>query len=203
MSVKERRARQKQATREGILASAREIARLDGWGAVTIRRIADSIEYTPPVIYQYFRSKDAILIAVQSIGFEELAAALIAAGKDARDQTERLIEMGRAYWRFAEQSPELYEIMHGWESAALPMEETLKGARISAGIVQDALEEWAAEKEIWLPDLEGTVEVLWALLLGFISVRKLDRVGGGPERAEHLAVQAVRDLLFAWTSRSK
>ena len=198
MSIKERRERQKQATRESILAAAREIARAEGWGAVTIRRIADTIEYSPPVIYEYFASKDTILAALQGIGFEELADTMQKAGRDAENQTERAVQMGLAYWRFAQRSPELYQVMHGWESAALSLDETLVGARKGGAVVQEALEEWAKEKKITLADPQGAVETLWAVLLGLITIKNLDRLGGDQERAEQLAAQAVKALLFAW-----
>ena len=201
MGVKERRERQKQETREGILAAARKVAREGGWGAVTIRRVAEMIEYSPPIIYEYFASKDALLGDVQRIGFDLLADAMRASGNGVADPAERMAQMGRAYWRFAHESPELFQVMHGWDSTAVPMERTLAGARKSAAVVYEALEDWARAEGVTLHDPQGAVETLWALLHGLITVGMLDRVGGGPERAEGLAVQALQDLLFAWRSR--
>ncbi|WP_216329771.1 TetR family transcriptional regulator, partial [Deinococcus aestuarii] len=51
MTAQARRARHKQATREGILQAALTIGEQEGWAAVTIRRIADAVEYTSPIIY--------------------------------------------------------------------------------------------------------------------------------------------------------
>ena len=223
MSAKERRDRQKQATREGILSAARKIARTEGWGAATIRRIADTIEYTPPVIYEYFASKDAILAALQRIGFEQLAEVMEDDGKKATDQkatdqkatdqkatdqkatdqTERLVQMGLAYWRFARHSPELYQVMHGWESALLPLEETLVGARKVSAVVEEVLEKWAEETGTIVSDPQGAVETMWALLLGLVAIKNMDRLGGDLGRAEVLVAQAIRDLLFAWANRPK
>lgn len=201
MGVKERRERQKEATREGILAAARQIARTEGWQAVTIRRIAESIEYSPPTIYEYFAGKDAILHEVQREGFDQLADAVRRAAEQASRPAERLEEIGRAYWRFTQQQPELYQVMDGADSAGLPTEETLNGARKVAAVVYEALEEWTQAGEIVLHDPQGAVETLWALLHGLVSVATLNRVGGGPERAERLAVQATKDLLFAWAAK--
>ena len=201
MGAKERRERQKEATREGILAAARTIARAEGWPAVTIRRIADMIEYSPPTIYEYFSGKDAILSALQREGFDQLAEALRRAAEQTADPAERLEEIGRAYWRFTQQQPEMYQIMDGTDSAGLPTEETLSGGREAAAVVYQALEEWAQAREIVMPDPQGAVETLWALLHGLVAVTLLDRVGGGPERAERLAVQATKDLLFAWAAK--
>ena len=203
MGAKERRERQKEATREGILAAARQIARAEGWPAVTIRRIADSIEYSPPIIYEYFSGKEAILRVLQREGFDLLTEALRRAAEQATDPAERLEEIGKAFWRFAQQQPELYQVMDGTDSAGVPTEETLNGGRQAAAVVYEALEQWAEAHEIVLHDPQGAVETLWALLHGLIAVTLLDRVGGGPERAERLAIQAMKDLLFAWGSRSQ
>src|SRR4028119_232930 len=54
MGIKERRQRQKETLRSGILAAAREIASTEGWRAVTIRKIAARVEYSPPGIYEDF-----------------------------------------------------------------------------------------------------------------------------------------------------
>ena len=203
MGAKERRERQKEATRKGILTAARSIARVEGWQAVTIRRIADSIEYSPPTIYEYFTNKDAILSEVQREGFDQLTEAMSRAAEQATDTTERMEQIAMASWQFAQQQPELYQVMHGADSAGLPTEETLAGARKAAAVVYESLEQWAQAGEIVLHDPQGAVETLWALLHGMAAVTLLDRVGGGPERAERLVVQAARDLLFAWASRGQ
>ena len=70
MGTKQRREREKQEVREGILAGAREIALQEGWQAVTIRKVAERIEYSPPTIYEYFENKEAILLELLRQGFE-------------------------------------------------------------------------------------------------------------------------------------
>jgi len=201
MGVKERRERQKEATREGILTAARSIARTEGWPAVTIRRIADMIEYSPPTIYEYFAGKDAILSEVQREGFDQLTEAMRQAAEQTSDPAERLEQIGRAYWRFTQQQPELYQVMDGADSSGLPTAETLNGGRKAAAVVYKALEQWAQAHGVVLQDPQGAVETLWALLHGLAAVSRLDRVGGGPERAEWLAAQATKDLLFAWAAK--
>ncbi len=203
MGTKERRERQKEATRDGILAAARAIARTEGWPSVTIRRIADIIEYSPPTIYEYFAGKDAILSALQREGFDQLTETIRRAAEQTPDPAERLERIGRAYWRFTQQQPELYQVMDGTDSAGLPTEETLQGGRKAAAVVYEALEQWAIGKQIVLLDPQGAVETLWALLNGMVSVSGLDRVRGGAERAEHLALQGMRDLLFAWAAKKE
>jgi len=83
LGIKERRQRQRQELRAGILAAAREIASSEGWQAVTIRKIAALIEYSPPVIYEYFASKEEILLESMRTGYAEQLRAVEAAGEAA------------------------------------------------------------------------------------------------------------------------
>src|SRR5215831_9675639 len=71
-----RRERERQELRGQILRAAREIARAEGWQAVTVRKIADQVEYSPAAIYEYFDSKEAILYALMVEGFRLILAEL-------------------------------------------------------------------------------------------------------------------------------
>lgn len=205
MSTKERRERQKQATFDGILSAARQIARADGWQAVTIRRVAEMIEYTPPIVYEYFPSKNALLGELQRQGFALLAGQMIQArsieGDGGGDALESILRMVDAYWRFAREQSDLYQLMDGWSSASLPLDKTLAGATQVAEVAQSCLEEWAAGQGVRLPDPEGAVDVLWALLHGLVTVDMMGRLGGGNERVRHLARETVTDLLSAWSAK--
>ncbi len=108
MGIKQRREREKQEVRQGILTAAREIALHEGWQSVTIRKVAERIEYSPSMIYEYFASKEAILLELLREGFRQLTIALKAARNSAEDRGERLIRMGEAYWEFAMRNRELY-----------------------------------------------------------------------------------------------
>lgn len=201
MGIKERRQRQKQATREGILSAAREIARSEGWDAVTIRRVAAQIEYSPPVIYEYFQGKDDLLAEIQRQGFELLAEMMRQSAEQTGDKLDRLFRMADTYWRFAHDQAELERIMHGWESASLPLETTFAGANIPAAVVLEALQEWAESEGFTLTDPEGAVEIVWALMHGMLSIETMGRTDG-ESRSKQLCFQAIHDLLAAWKARN-
>ena len=61
MASKERIQRLKDETRTNILEASIDIVKEEGWQALSMRKIADKIEYTAPIIYEYFANKDAIL----------------------------------------------------------------------------------------------------------------------------------------------
>lgn len=200
MSTTERRERQKQATRNSILGAARQIARAEGWGAVTVRRVAERVEYAPPIIYEYFASKDALLEELQRLGFEQLADSLRHASEETGDSEARLLQMADAYWSFAQGQPELHQLMHDLSSVRVPLAKTLSAATLAGDIAQQALEHWAESRHVTLPDPAGAVETLWGLLHGLTSAAMLGRLGGGDERARRLAQEGIKNLLFAWAA---
>lgn len=113
MGVRERRERERQELRRAILDAAGEIAAAEGWQAVTIRRVAEKIEYSPPIIYEYFNSKEQIVIELLREGFRQMLADMCAARDAHADPVEAVVAMGKAYWEFALRHPEMHLGMHG------------------------------------------------------------------------------------------
>jgi AcrR family transcriptional regulator len=113
MASKDRILRQKEETRSNILEAAYAIVKEEGWQGLSMRKIADKIEYTAPIIYEYFSNKDAILNELTGKGFLKLAKEL----QQARDKFEKpedqLEAMWMAYWDFAFTDTEMYQVMFG------------------------------------------------------------------------------------------
>ena len=72
MGIKERQERDREAVRRAILDAARELFVTEGYQNVSIRKIAERIEYSPAAIYLYFPSKDDIFFALAEEGFRLL-----------------------------------------------------------------------------------------------------------------------------------
>src|SRR5262245_24221343 len=72
MGIKERQERDREAVRRSILDAARELFTAEGYLSVSIRKIAERIEYSPAAIYSYFPSKDDIFFALAEEGFRLL-----------------------------------------------------------------------------------------------------------------------------------
>lgn len=110
MGVKERKAREKQDKRELILRSAHQIFVDRGFDDVSIRNIADDIEYSPSTIYLYFKDKNEIFYALHTEAFKvfnDYVAEIMAIP----DPFDRLIALGRKFMAFARKYPKYYEIM--------------------------------------------------------------------------------------------
>jgi AcrR family transcriptional regulator len=113
MGVRERRQREREELRLAILDTAREIAAAEGWSAVTIRRVAEKIEYSPPVIYEHFSSKEQIVLELFRRGFRELLEEMRAARDAHTDPVEGLRAIGQVFWSFSVAHPEMHLGMHG------------------------------------------------------------------------------------------
>src|SRR5205823_8433300 len=74
MGIKERQERDREAVSRAILDAARELFVSEGYRNVSIRKIAEKIEYSPAAIYGYFPSKDDIFYALAEEGFHLLHA---------------------------------------------------------------------------------------------------------------------------------
>ncbi|HEY4112280.1 TetR/AcrR family transcriptional regulator [Puia sp.] len=113
MGITDRKLRQKEEVRASILDAAWEMVVTDGWHSFSIRKVADAIEYSVPVIYSHFENKDAILLEFNRKGFQLLTDALIAAKAGQPLPANQIRAMGRAYWDFAFRNKEYYQLMFG------------------------------------------------------------------------------------------
>src|SRR5580698_2991027 len=96
MGIKERHERDREAVERSILDAARELFVAEGYPNVSIRKIAERIEYSPAALYAYFRSKDDIFFALAEEGFRLLSG--IAPRVDERLQ-EPLARVRDFFWR--------------------------------------------------------------------------------------------------------
>ncbi|WP_434106385.1 TetR/AcrR family transcriptional regulator [Paraburkholderia caffeinilytica] len=110
MGIVERKNRQKQALRERILDAARRIVIREGFAALSMRKIADAIEYSPATLYLHFASRDEIVQALCAEGYAQLLATFVPLAQIA-DPAERLKALGRAYVAFGVAHPETYRLI--------------------------------------------------------------------------------------------
>ena len=110
MGPKERREREREEIRTLILDAARELFATEGVEAVTMRRIADRIEYSPTAIYFHFRDKESLLAELCECDFRNFAHGFTVLAQIA-DPLERLRAIGRAYVEFGLSNPSHYRWM--------------------------------------------------------------------------------------------
>ena len=108
MGVKERKARQKKYLRQEILDAASELFVQEGYEQVSMRRIADRIEYSPTTIYLYFKDKSELLEQVCHEAFSKLSLLLKRILEQSGDPVEHLKKGLIAYVHFGVENPHQY-----------------------------------------------------------------------------------------------
>src|SRR5215203_4203272 len=114
MGIKERQERDREAVRRAILDAARDLFVSEGYGNVSIRKIAERIEYSPAAIYSYFPSKDDIFFALAEEGFHLLFDSACPGEPPPGEAGEPIDAVRAAFWHFYEFSrrhPEYFALM--------------------------------------------------------------------------------------------
>src|SRR5580765_6562626 len=99
MGTKERREREREELRTKILDAARELFAKEGYEAVSMRRIAEAIEYSPTAIYVHFKDKAELMRELCHEDFSKLDAGNPDA-LETTDPVERIRALGRMYIHF-------------------------------------------------------------------------------------------------------
>ncbi|MGJ1204126.1 TetR/AcrR family transcriptional regulator [Sphingobacterium lactis] len=173
MGLTERKQRQQQELKERIIQSSREIVENEGWAALSIRKIADAIEYSVPVIYKHFENKEAIASYFVIEGFEILEAKIVAEVNREENAASQIKSMATAYWCFAVENPKHYEIMFGLGIPSCEM--TVESMEIKAvsdsmlAIIDTAIAE-SGKKGI---DRYLKLRTLWSILHGIVALELL------------------------------
>jgi len=110
LGPRERREREREEIRTRILDAARELFASEGVDSVTMRRIAERIEYSPTAIYFHFRDKDALLAELCDCDFRSFAEGFQVIARIA-DPVARLRAAGEAYVDFGLKNPSHYRLM--------------------------------------------------------------------------------------------
>lgn len=194
MASKDRIARQKDETRLNILESALVIVKREGWNALSMRKIADRIEYTAPIIYEYFENKEGILIELTRKGFINLAVEIRLAQSEHDNAEEQLEAMWKAYWNFAFKNKELYQLMYGVAMNVCVFKKTLAEAEATDNLFFQVIEK--------LITVENSTENLvcrkyytfWSVIHGLISINLVNK-GRDEAMNQRILKDAIRGII--------
>jgi AcrR family transcriptional regulator len=202
MGTKERQRRDRDRLHQAILTAARDLFVTEGYRNVSMRKIADRIEYSPAAIYSYFPSKDDIFFALAEEGFRLLAQHLLEAIQRVDDPLERLRRGLWAFYEFSKTNPEYFELMfidrsvpsltQDFQRFEFFQETTARAeadlrACIDAGLFSRALNPAAA------------LHVLWVGMLGSATIGLSQRLAPG-EDPDALARDLLESLLAGFTT---
>jgi AcrR family transcriptional regulator len=171
MGITERKEREKAEIRKMILDAAMELYIKEGYEGISIRAIANLIEYSPASIYTYFDDKDSIFYTLHIEGFGLLYQKQLSA-QGLTDPRERLIAHGRAYIEFALENQQYYDIMfiqRAPEGIITQIKNWDCGNR-SYDLLKRNVAECQAAGIFKDQDLDSTAFLLWSIVHGIASL---------------------------------
>lgn len=167
MGIAERREREREEVRRKILDAAQELFATEGYERVTMRRIAQAIEYSPTTIYLHFKDKDELVQRLCQENFVKLIRVLSAQGTPA-DPADAIRQMGLGYARFGLKYPNHYRFMfltpfaHGHQ----PSPAGQQAFELLRNVVAKAIESGRFRRA----PVDTVAQVLWANLHGAVSL---------------------------------
>jgi len=168
MGITERREREREEIRRKILDAAREQFATEGYDKVTMRGIADAIEYSPTTIYHHFEDKDDVVRCLCDEDFGRLLQAFEAV-EPPEDAIEWIRQIGEAYARFGLDHPNHYRFMFMTPAKVHLKEEGNPGER-SYGVLRTAVAKAMEQGRLPGDDVDAVAQVLWSSLHGAVAL---------------------------------
>jgi AcrR family transcriptional regulator len=196
MGATDRRQRHRASLRREILDAASQLFVEEGYHHVTMRRIAQRIEYSPTTIYLYFKDKNELLAAVCDETFSQLAAKLERLTKTMNSPLGYLREGLRTYVDFGLAHPAQYRVTFISTSPGLEYSsfEHTVGSR-AFGSLRQGVQACVENGDIQAADVDMTAQALWAAVHGVTSL--FITMPGFPFVAKPALVDHTIDTLIA------
>ena len=176
--------------RETILEKSREILIKEGFGQLSMRKIASSLNVSATALYGHFKGKDDLLVALIEESVEMLLSELTHAAERETDAISRLKQAALAYVQFGLEHPQEYEIMFVVRSEEMPRypKEKFRKVRTAYTMLAETIKEGHLTGLIEEPKPELAAYSIWAQLHGVVSVilnQRLDVKISREEFVEH------------------
>lgn len=201
MGIKDRKERERDERRDLILSAAQEIIAAEGLDNLSVRKIANKIEYSPAIIYHYFQDKDDIVNQLMQKSYQKIVGALASAITPTNDPEQHLRDIARNYIELALQMSDEYKTIMLSSSPHI-LEHTsvlFKGAsekRRAVAMLCETLKAVHSDKDDqWI---ELTAQIMWTAIFGLI-VRLLIEIDIDAEQRQNLIehhIQCVIDRMI-------
>lgn len=177
MGVRERREREKSETRDKILDAARELFVAEGFEGVSMRKVAEKIEYSPTAIYVHFADKEELFRELCHQDYARLAEVFQSSAMSTHP-IERLKQIGATYVDFGTRYPNHYMFMFMTPHPPHALDEVDREVMGNPEMDGYAFLKWAVQQAIdagcfreGLNDSELISQTLWASVHGVISLQ--------------------------------
>ncbi|MCU7547768.1 TetR/AcrR family transcriptional regulator [Chitinophagaceae bacterium LB-8] len=195
MGIAERKLKQKEELKARILITAWQLVKEEGWQSLSIRKIADAIEYSVSVIYEHFGSKEAILLEFGKEGFGLLAKKILKAKEKSNDPAEQLKNIANAYWNFASTNKEYYQLMFGLGMPGCELEKCIPERANFRKLIMEPISELIEKSKN--PDINPCLKyyTFWSILHGLNSIKMMENTGVSNELNKMVMEDAIAGFI--------
>lgn len=181
MGIQERREREKSEMQGKILSTAADILKSEGIGAISIRKIANKIEYSPAIVYHYFKDKEDIIDHLVALKYRQFLLVLSSSDLAGHTSRETLEQNLRRFIRYATEMGEEYKIVMFSESPAILARTSVlhPGAaaeKPAVTMLRDTLKKILADCSCDESHLEVLAQIIWASTFGLIIRLIIEKV---------------------------
>lgn len=177
MGILERKEREREEMRNLILKTANRLFAENGFEKVSMRNIADAIEYSPTTIYLYFKDKNTLFYALHLEGFKMLATEFMPL-QEIKDPMERMYQMGLRYIRFAIENPDYYRLMFLVKDPLCTPEtdEKWEAGHNAHAFLEQVVAECQAAGYMQGITMRSAALMIWSFVHGLVSLQVCDRM---------------------------
>ncbi|MBL8180583.1 MAG: TetR/AcrR family transcriptional regulator [Blastocatellia bacterium] len=199
MAAQPRKQKDKEDLRRLILDTAGELFTSEGYENVSMRKIAERIDYSPTTIYLYFRDKEELLREVCENTFSRLADEILRSYDGATSPLERMRRGLLTYIRFGLANPHHYEVVFISSRVKFmgPNAYSFEGSmgQQAFELLAASVRECAISGDIRVDDIAVTAQTLWAGIHGVTSLLIVH--GGFPFVDRDVLASSMVDTLIA------
>ena len=177
MSLSERKMQHRKEVRAAIMEAAQAVVLKEGWQALSIRKIAEAIDYSVPVIYDHFINKEALLLEFVKKGFDLLNRKLEKAKDSVEDPELQIKAIGDAYLKFYLEHKEYYRLMFGIGIPSCEAMKEIPELKRFEQIVKEPIGLLISRNKQKQMDEKVKFKIFWSSLHGLISIDIMDIAG--------------------------
>lgn len=204
MKTLDPKSRRYEKTRQGIINAAHEIVRTEGIDALSIRTLAEKVDYSPSALYKYFNSKEEIIEALRVEGWNQMQSLFESRLDSDLASPQKLVKASLAYLELGDRYPELYQLMFN-SSVGAP--DNIKAIEDDPRfkVLTDMINEGIKNGELVLPDNMTLLEyryLAWFIMHG-ICMLKVSMYRNCLKQFDPLAREIVKKFIMMSASEKQ
>ncbi|WP_407312700.1 TetR/AcrR family transcriptional regulator [Desulfosporosinus sp. SB140] len=170
---RERQHRKQDEIRKTILDASRDVISKEGLSGLSIRKITKAIDYSPAIIYHYFKDKDEIVKALVKEGYEKIISSIGLVERNNEEPEKEIQQAFTQYIKAAQTFPEEYKAFMLNDDASVLDKTVLlqKGISQTSQTLQllcDNIQRGISQGRYAPCDPELTAQIFWTSTFGLI-----------------------------------